>query len=178
MQLEQYYHITYLIVSLVFLSPLVGYVTSAALNNLIHVHFGQRGVALIGPACHLIAYVVIALHPPYPVLVLVFILAGFGNGLLDAGWNAHLGNLANANEVLGFLHGFYGLGAVLSPLIATAMITRARFMWYSFYYIMVSGWLNFLSCHRPELITDPPSDCGCCTRVGDVPYFLLAGNRP
>ena len=113
------------------------------MNNLVHVHFGQRGVALIGPTCHLIAYVVIALHPPYPVLVLVFILAGFGNGLLDAGWNAHIGNLANPNEVLGFLHGFFGLGAVLSPLIATSMVTRAGFMWYSFYYVMVRALLNF-----------------------------------
>lgn len=120
-----------------FLSPLVGYITSAALNNLIHVRFGQRGVALIGPTCHLIAYVVIALHPPYPVLVLVFVLAGFGNGVLDAGWNAHIGNLANANEVLGFLHGFYGLGAVLSPLIATTMVTKSGFQWYAFYYVMV-----------------------------------------
>lgn len=137
MQLEKYYGITYLVVSLVFLSPLVGYIASAALNNLVHVRFGQRGVALIGPGCHLISYVVIALHPPYPVLVLVFSLAGFGNGLLDAGWNAHVGNLAHSNEVLGFLHGFYGLGAVLSPLIATTMITRAGLMWYSFYYIMV-----------------------------------------
>jgi len=144
MQLEKYYNITYLVVSLVFLSPLIGYVASAAANNLIHIHFGQRGVAFIGPGCQLIAYVVIALHPPYPVLVLVFIIAGFGNGLLDAGWNAYVGNFANANEVLGFLHGFYGLGAVLSPLIATTMITKAGFMWYSFYYIMVRVLLPWL----------------------------------
>lgn len=128
-------------ISLIFISPLVGYVASAALNNTIHVHFGQRGIALMGPGCHLIAYIVIAVHPPYPVLVVVFILAGFGNGLLDAGWNAHVGSLANANQVLGFLHGFYGLGAVLSPLIATTMVTRAGLQWYSFYYIMVS-WSN------------------------------------
>jgi len=47
--------------------------------------------------------------------------------------------MANANEVLGFLHGFYGLGAVLSPLIATTMITKGqRLPWYTFYYVMVS----------------------------------------
>ena len=79
----------------------------------------------------------IALHPPYPVLVVVFILAGFGNGLEDAAWNAWLGNMANSNEVLGFLHGFFGLGAVLSPLAATSLITKAGWPWYAFYYIMV-----------------------------------------
>jgi fucose permease len=177
-QLERYYGITYLIVSLVFLSPLLGYIASAALNNTIHIRFGQRGVALIGPACHLAAYIVIALHPPYPVLVLVFILAGLGNGLLDAGWNAHVGNLANASEVLGFLHGFYGLGAVLSPLIATAMITKAGLMWYSFYYIMVRGLLFRLV--RSRRI----ANCSCtvdrCGVSGAcfVRCFLLARNRP
>jgi fucose permease len=48
--------------------------------------------------------------------------------------------MANANEVLGFLHGFYGLGAVLSPLIATTMITKGqRLPWYTFYYVMVGS---------------------------------------
>ena len=71
-------------------------------------------------------------------------LAGFGNGLADAAWNAWIGNMANPNEVLGFLHAFYGLGAVLSPLIATTMITKGnRLPWYYFYYVMVSSCFTF-----------------------------------
>lgn len=140
--LETYYDLSYIVVSLVFLSPLGGYVGAALLNNWIHVHFGQRGVAFLGPVCHLAAYIGIALHPPYPVLVVIFILAGFGNGIEDAGWNAWAGNLANANEVLGFLHGAYGLGAVLSPLAATTLMTKGGWAWYQFYYIMVN--LSFL----------------------------------
>ncbi|PZD33876.1 MFS-1 domain containing protein [Pyrenophora tritici-repentis] len=66
-------------------------------------------------------------------------LAGFGNGLADAAWNAWIGNMANPNEVLGFLHAFYGLGAVLSPLIATTMITKgSKLPWYTFYYVMIA----------------------------------------
>lgn len=99
-----------------------------------HVYIGQ-----ISPLCHLIAYIVIAVHPPYPVLVIIFMLAGFGNGLADAAWNAWIGNMANPNEVLGFLHAFYGVGAVLAPLIATTMITKGdRLPWYYFYYVMVN----------------------------------------
>jgi fucose permease len=64
-------------------------------------------------------------------------MAGFGNGLEDGGWNAWVGNMQNANEVLGILHGFYGLGAAISPLIATAMVTKGHLQWYTFYDIMV-----------------------------------------
>jgi hypothetical protein len=70
--LQEYYHLTFLVISLIFLSPLVGYTASALLNNSFHLKFGQRGVAVIAPTCHLIAYIVIAVHPPYPVLVVIF----------------------------------------------------------------------------------------------------------
>ncbi|KAJ5953559.1 hypothetical protein N7454_000455 [Penicillium verhagenii] len=136
--LESYYNLSYTVVSLVFLSPLVGYTLAAFLNQRIHTSFGRRGPALIGPGCHLIAYIINCLHPPYPVLVISFIFAGFGNGVQDAAWNAWIGNMANANELLGILHGLYGAGAVLSPLAATSMITEAHLSWHYFYYIMVA----------------------------------------
>ncbi|CAI7571963.1 unnamed protein product [Penicillium crustosum] len=136
--LESYYHLSYTVVSLVFLSPLVGYTVAAFLNHRIHYTFGQRGVAIIGPACHLIAYIINCVHPPYPVLVVAFIFAGLGNGLEDAAWNAWIGNMANANQVLGVLHGIYGAGAVISPLVATSMIAKGGLPWYYFYYVMIA----------------------------------------
>ncbi|KAI3321335.1 putative MFS transporter [Xylariaceae sp. AK1471] len=135
--LQDYYHLTYLIISIVFLSPFVGYTAAAFLNNFFHLRIGRRGVALVASCSHLVAYVVIAVHPPYPVLVIAFALAGFGNGIADAAWNAFIGNMDRANELLGFLHGLYGAGAVLSPLIATTMITKAGLPWYAFYYLMI-----------------------------------------
>lgn len=50
-----------------------------------------------------------------------------------------MGNMAQANELLGFVHAFYGLGATLAPTIATALITKAGRQWYEFYYIMAGG---------------------------------------
>ncbi|KAA8650184.1 putative MFS transporter [Aspergillus tanneri] len=136
--LESYYNLSYTIVSLVFLSPLVGYTLAAVLSHKIHITLGRRGVAWISPGCHILAYIVNCIHPPYPVLVISFIFAGFGNGLADSAWNAWIGNMANANQLLGLLHGLYGAGAVLSPLIATSLITRAHVEWYYFYYIMTA----------------------------------------
>ncbi|KAK1536353.1 MFS transporter [Colletotrichum costaricense] len=135
--LETYYGLSYVVVSLVFLSPFVGYVLSAALNNYVHLKLGQRGIAVIASTCHIVAYIIISQHPPYPALVAAFVVAGFGNGLSDAGWNAYIGNMARANEVLGFLHAFYGVGGVIAPLIATTMINKANLGWWNFYYFML-----------------------------------------
>lgn len=111
---------------------------SAVLNSYIHLRWGQRGIAIIISTCHIVAYIIIACHPPYPVLVLAFILAGFANGIANAAWNTWVGNLANSSEILGILHAMYGAGGVVSPLVSTSMVTKGHLPWYSWYYIMVS----------------------------------------
>lgn len=136
-QIETYYNISYTVVSLVFLSPFVGYLFAALLNNLIHHHLGQRGVAILGPVCRLIGIIPLVFHPPYPALPVVLLFTGFGNGIEDSAWNAWVGNMQRANELLGFLHGAYGLGATIGPLIATAMVTKGGLPWYKFYYVMI-----------------------------------------
>ena len=135
----RHYDISHTIVSLVFLSPFIGYVGSALLNNYLHLHFGQRGVATVCSAAHLTAYTIIACHPPYIVLIFAFILAGFGNGTADAAWNTWVGSLANSSELLGFLHAWYGVGGVVAPLIASSLIAKVGLPWYNFYYFMVSS---------------------------------------
>ncbi|KAI1160299.1 putative MFS transporter [Nemania serpens] len=135
--LQKYYHLSYIIISLAFLSPFIGYTAAAFLNNVVHTRLGRRGVAMLASSSHIVAYVVIAVHPPYPVLVIAFALAGFGNGIADAAWNAFIGNLDHANELLGVLHGVYGIGAVISPLIASAIVEKAGLPWYTFYYVMI-----------------------------------------
>lgn len=136
--LEIYYDLNYTIVSLIFLSPFLGYSLASFVNNVVHVRLGQRGVAVVGPLCHLIPFVVVAIHPPYPVLVVMFVFIGFGNGLIDAAWCAWLGGMANANEVQGFLQACYSLGATVAPLIATGLIEKTSLDWYGFYYVMAS----------------------------------------
>ncbi|KAL8372199.1 hypothetical protein RB595_001815 [Gaeumannomyces hyphopodioides] len=135
--LEKYYDLNFVTVSLVFLLPFFGYSFSALINNYVHIWAGQRGIAILGPSAHIVAYTIICTHPPYPALIVAFMLAGFGNGLQDAAWNAWIGNMARANEILGFLHGFYGLGAVIAPPIITTTIVTAGLPWWAFYYIMI-----------------------------------------
>ena len=115
----------------------MGYLLAALLNNLIHHHLGQRGVAILGPVCRLIGIIPLVFHPPYPALPVVLLFTGFGNGIEDSAWNAWVGNMQRANELLGFLHGAYGLGATIGPLIATAMVTKGGLPWYKFYYVMI-----------------------------------------
>ncbi|KAE8420581.1 major facilitator superfamily domain-containing protein [Aspergillus pseudocaelatus] len=136
----------YTTVSLVFLSPFIGYAIAALENNCIHDRFGQGGIALIRSGLHIISYLATTRHPPYPVLIAVFIVSGLGNGILDASWNAWIGAMHNSIQLMGILHAFYGLGAALAPLTASYLITDKDWKWYDFYYAMViASGIEFLT---------------------------------
>ncbi|KAH6656200.1 major facilitator superfamily domain-containing protein [Truncatella angustata] len=135
--IEAYYNISHTLMSTLFLASFVGYFLAALSNNLIHHHLGQRGVAISAPIARLIGYIPMCLHPPFAALPPIMLFPGFGNGIEDSAWNAWIGNMENANELLGFLHGCYGLGATIGPLIATAMVTKAGLPWYQYYYLMI-----------------------------------------
>ncbi|KAJ3580224.1 hypothetical protein NPX13_g340 [Xylaria arbuscula] len=78
-----------------------------------------------------------AVHPPYPLLVIAFLISGFGDAVGNAGWHVFIGNLASATQLLGFLNGFFGIGGVIAPLIATYMIVTVKLRWNTFYYFML-----------------------------------------
>lgn len=65
------------------MTPFVGYVLATAAVNKVHMTFGQRGITIIGPLCHLIPFLVMAVRPPFPVILVAYVFVGLGNGLLD-----------------------------------------------------------------------------------------------
>jgi MFS family permease len=113
--------------------------------------FGQRGVAILATCSHIVAYAVISAHPPYPTIVVMYAVAGFGYGLINEAWNAWTGNLEDASAVQGFLSSSYSLGATLSPIVATSMSGKQHWGWYTLYWLMVSVavfscsfcWINY-----------------------------------
>ncbi|KAF7587907.1 hypothetical protein BBP40_006530 [Aspergillus hancockii] len=144
--LGKYYDADYTAVSVVFLSPFIGYAIAALGNSWIHDRFGQRGIALIGTGMHIISYLAATQHPPYPILIAIFIISGLGNGIVDASWNAWIGAMHNSSQLMGILHAFYGLGAALAPLTATYLITGRDWEWYEFYYVMaIAAGLEFVT---------------------------------
>lgn len=133
--LETYYGLNYTTVSLVFLASFPGYLLAAITSDRLHLRFGRRGLAVFASTCRLVAYIALVCHPPWAVIVVFLVFSGWGNGLLDAGWNAWAGDLNAPNELLGLIHALYGLGAAVAPLIASAMVDRSGLAWYEFYYI-------------------------------------------
>lgn len=137
--IQSYYGLNYIKVSLIFVIPFVGYSIAAVFCDKIHTWSGRRGAAFFASIPRLVCFIAIACHPPYPVVCVLLVLNGLGNGISDSAWNAVIGNLANANELLGFLHGFYGLGATIAPLIITSLVQTYGRGWYTYYYVLIGA---------------------------------------
>lgn len=136
--LKEYYHLDDLRLSLVFLAPPVGYVLASQFNRHIHLEFGQRGIAFIGPLFHLLYAVVASCHPPFPLLLAAVAAGQVGTGVLDASWCTLAAAQEKANTVSGLLHGSYSAGAAIGPFFASTLVYAARKPWYSWHYVMVS----------------------------------------
>ncbi|GAQ42851.1 MFS transporter, putative [Aspergillus niger] len=136
--LREDYNLSTTVVSLIFVTPFAGYTIATLIVNKIHMTLGQRGIAIIGPLCHIIPYVIMAIHPPWPAMLAVYVIVGLGNGLIDAAWNSWIADMANANAMMGVLQAFYGLGATISPLVGTQMI-KSGLRWNYFYYTLLGA---------------------------------------
>lgn len=113
-------------IGLTFFTFSAGFVAAGATSGpLIH-RFGTRAALLSGGAAFVVAGLVIATRPAFVVFVGLQIVAGYGIGLIESVLNAHLAARPGAATLLNRLHAFFGVGALLGPIAAAAMLRVAQ----------------------------------------------------
>jgi fucose permease len=83
---------------------------------------GTRLTLVAGGAAFVVAWLFVATRPAFAAFVIAQALAGYGTGLLESVLNAYLTDLPSAATLLNRLHAFFGVGALLGPLLAAWMI--------------------------------------------------------
>ena len=128
------YHIGYAIVSLIFVTNAVGFISAAPIAHALQARIGRAKTLVLAQAMLIIAYIMLLCRPPFPVVVAAFFLIGLGLASCLAPNNVFCANLTNSTTALGCLHGSYGIGGTIGPLMATALVTHGR-TWSTFYFI-------------------------------------------
>ncbi|KAH0013742.1 MFS general substrate transporter, partial [Aureobasidium melanogenum] len=109
--MEKHYHIGYAVVSLIFITNAIGFITAAFFTDLTLEKLGRAKACVLSEAMLIAGYVIMVFTPPFPVVVIAFLLLGLGAALNLALNNVFCANLANSTVILGASHGSYGLGA-------------------------------------------------------------------
>ncbi|KAL1852455.1 hypothetical protein VTK73DRAFT_9216 [Phialemonium thermophilum] len=131
------YDVGLLFVALVYLLNFGGWMVAAFTNVYITARAGVGGVLCVGAAATLLAYCLDVWRPPFPLFAASYFFSGLGIAYMDAQANSHVAGLDNAHRWLGVLHCVYGVGALVSPLAATALATKTPYWHY--YYLVLLG---------------------------------------
>ncbi|KAJ5370835.1 uncharacterized protein N7496_006927 [Penicillium cataractarum] len=135
--IEKHYGIGYAVVSLIFVTNALGFISAAPVTHAIENKLGRSKSYVLAMSLLVTSYVIIICQPPFPVVVACFFFLGFGMALSLALGNVYCANLPNSITALSCFHGSYGLGGTVSPLFATAMVSSG-IRWSLFYTISLA----------------------------------------
>jgi fucose permease len=88
---------------------------------LVH-RLGPRVALAAGSSAFAASAFYMATRPSFPALVTVQLALGYGVGVLESVLNAYLTQLPRAARRLNQLHAFFGVGALIGPLLAAWML--------------------------------------------------------
>ena len=102
----------------------------------IHLRFGRRGIAFLGPILRITGVLVLLWGPPFPVALLGYFVFGLGTGLTDAGFCAWGSGVPYTNVTQGIMHGSWSTGCVLGPAVVV-LLSQKGLAWFAFYRVLV-----------------------------------------
>jgi len=109
-------------VTLLLSSQIGGYVLAALLNGEVNRRMGLERMLVVAFTLLASALLLYALTPRWVLMVATGVAVGLGIGLIDAGLNTAVAQHECGARLIGPLHGFYGVGAVMGPAIATTVL--------------------------------------------------------
>ncbi|TVY38974.1 Bypass of stop codon protein [Lachnellula occidentalis] len=109
-------------VSLVFIGSFTGYSLASLLNVAMSSRLALGRLIILGATIQAVASAIITLRPPFIAIAACYVMAGFGLALQDTQLNTYVARLPGAATKLGIVHAAYGVGALLSPTIATLLM--------------------------------------------------------
>jgi fucose permease len=134
----RYYDIGYAVVSLIFVGQAIGFLVSAVALDPLRAKIGRAKLLGLAQGMLTLAYIAHCTGAPFPVIVCAFFFVGFSIGVNVAIGNLFCGGMQNGTLMLGLLHGMYGLGGTVGPLIATGIVTAAGAVWTRYYLLTLS----------------------------------------
>ena len=120
-----FYQIDAVTLSWLFLATTMGYLSASLNTGLLMVKLGERRFLLLSLVIFSLGMTLYGLRPPYALFLCSGLVVGFGGGMIDAGLNAYIASLPNNGRLLNYLHAFYGIGALLGPLVASGLLALA-----------------------------------------------------
>ncbi|KAI0398976.1 MFS general substrate transporter [Xylaria palmicola] len=137
--MEKHYNIGYAIVSLIFVGNALGFIVAAPFVDAIRLRLGRAKASCLANICLVLGFIPLISAAPFPAIVTGYFFIGFGVAVTLAISNVFTANLQNGTVLLGTMHGSYGVGGTIGPLIATSIVSNlGADAWNRYYLITIS----------------------------------------
>ncbi|KAK8868168.1 major facilitator superfamily domain-containing protein [Apiospora arundinis] len=136
--MEKHYNIGYAVVSLIFIGNALGFIMAAPFIDKIRAWLGRAKTLALSQVLMACGYIPMVCTAPFPLVVISFFFIGFGYAMSLAIGNVFCGNLRHGTAMLGAMHGSYGIGGTVGPIIATTIVTVGHTIWSRYYFLTLS----------------------------------------
>lgn len=116
------YNLTPDTITLLFVSQISGYILAALTSSVVNSRLGLGRMLFLAASMLTMVLVIYALSPTWWLMVAAGNLFWLGVGLIDAGINTAIAQDNHSTNLIGLLHGFYGVSALFAPVIATTLL--------------------------------------------------------
>ncbi len=117
------YGIDRAVFGLTFFTGSSGFLLASTMAGPLIWRWGSRAMLVVGTLTFLVAGLATAVRPAFAVLLVLQFLAGYGTGMLESVLGAYVAALPNSTNRVNRLHAFFGVGALIGPVLATWMLT-------------------------------------------------------
>jgi len=112
-------------IGITFFTGAIGFVLAGLSNGALIGRLGIRMALAVGGGTYVLAGLYLATRPPFAAFVAVPLVTGYATGVLESVLNVYLAALSDATTLLNRLHAFFGVGALLGPLLAAWIVSVA-----------------------------------------------------
>ena len=112
-------------IGITFFTGAIGFVLAGLSNGALIGRLGIRMALAVGGGTYVLAGLYLATRPPFAAFVAVPLVTGYATGVLESVLNVYLAALSDATTLLNRLHAFFGVGALLGPLLAAWIVSAA-----------------------------------------------------
>jgi fucose permease len=112
-------------IGITFFTGAIGFVLAGLSNGALIGRLGIRMALAVGGGAYVLASLYLATRPPFAAFVAVPLVSGYATGVLESVLNVYLAALPDATTLLNRLHAFFGVGALLGPLLAAWIVSAA-----------------------------------------------------
>ena len=105
-------------IGITFFAISAGYVLAGLSNGALLARLGIRLALTVGGGAFVLGGLYLASRPLFWAFVAAQVVIGYGLGVVESALNVHLAGLPGATALLNRLHAFFGVGALVGPLMA------------------------------------------------------------